>query len=101
MACMTSPTEWAGGDDDLARQRRKREARLLDRPVVGFPTLTLADVVADVLALTESDRDLDVAGYLAVEGYGGPTIEAVMGFLDRQHLPDVAQSLPPARPSLP
>jgi hypothetical protein len=87
---MTSFMERAG-DDDLARQRRKREARLLDQQVVEFPTKTLADVVADVLATRDGNAGLDVRGYLAVQGYGWRTIEAVLGYLHRQYQPDPAQ----------
>jgi hypothetical protein len=77
------------GDDDLARQRRKREARLLDQPVVGFPSLTVADVVADVLAASDQGRKpLDVRGFLAAQGHGQGTVDAVVGYLHRQHLAD-------------
>ena len=77
------------GDDDLARQRRKRDARLLDQPVIDFPSLTLADVVADVLAASDQGRKpLDVHGYLAAQGHGQGTVEAVVAYLHRQHWPD-------------
>jgi hypothetical protein len=79
-----------GGEDDLARQRRKREARLLDQRLMDFPDLTLADVVADVLAAEGSHPGaLDVPGYLATAGYSGQTIEAVVGYLHRQYAPDL------------
>jgi hypothetical protein len=72
---------WDGGDD-LARQRRKREARLLDERLVDSPELTLADVVADVLAAGAGDTGtLDVRGYLAAGGHHWRTIEAVVGYL--------------------
>jgi hypothetical protein len=80
---MTSPFERPMGDDDLARQRRKREARLLDQDVAGFPGVTLADVVADVLAASD-DGQVDVTRYLDERGHGWQTIEAVLGYLQRQ-----------------
>ena len=94
---MTSSTERRDGDDDLARQRRKREARLLDEHVADFPELTLADVVAEVLAASDTaPGTLDVRGYLATEGHGWRTIEAVVGYLDRHYLPDAQLTqLPP------
>ena len=39
-------------DDDLSRQRRKRDERLLAQAVPGAPDLTVGDLVADVLAAT-------------------------------------------------
>lgn len=87
---MLGSIEAPDGDDELARQRRKREARLLDRPLVDFPDVTLGDVVADVLAASDSDPGtLDVQRYLAVAGYGGQTIEAVIAYLHRQYTPDI------------
>lgn len=95
---MSTSIEQRDGDDDLARQRRKREARLLDAHLVDLPELTLADVVADVLAASDGQPDtLDVRGYLATEGHHWRTIEAVVGHLHRQYLPDV---LPTQRPLL-
>lgn len=85
---MTSPIERPLADDDLSRQRRKREARLLDQQVVGFPALTVGDVVADVLAASDGSRGaLDVPRYLAAQGLGWQTIETVMAYLQRQGLP--------------
>lgn len=87
---MLRPPERRGDDDDLARQRRKREARLLDRRLPDFPDLTIADVVADVLAASESTPEtFDTPGYLLDAGYGSQTIEAVVGYLDRQYTPDM------------
>ena len=80
---MISPIERPPGDDDLARQRRKREARLLDQEVAGFPGVTLADVVADVLAASEGGH-VDVTFYLDARGHGWQTIEAVLSYLHRQ-----------------
>lgn len=85
MTCVTSSTERWEGDDDLARQRRKREARLLDQSLVDHPALTLADVVAEVLAVSDADADevLDVRSYLVAEGHHWRTVEAVVAYLQR------------------
>lgn len=82
---MTTSIERA--DDDLARQRRKRETRALGQRVAEFPDMTVADVVADVLAASEGDVSLDIAGYLAVSGYGNDTIEAVLAYVHRHYRP--------------
>ena len=85
---MPHSSEGRDGDDDLARQRRKREARLLDQQLVDSPELTLADVVADVLAASDTDPGtLDVRGYLTAEGHHWRTIEAVIGYLHRHYVP--------------
>jgi hypothetical protein len=84
---MASSFEASLGDDDLSRQRRKREARLLDQSVPHFPTLTLADVVADVLARSDEGRAVfDVSAYLADHGHGWQTIETVVAYLKRHGL---------------
>jgi hypothetical protein len=73
------------GDDDLSRQRRKREARLLDGEVPDFPGLTVADVVADVLAASdEGHAALDVPSYLVARGHTSTTITTVVDYLQRQ-----------------
>jgi hypothetical protein len=75
------------GEDDLSRQRRLREKRLLDRPVAGFAGLTVADVVADALAASDEGRlAVDVPAYLAEQGHTWPTIEAVISYFRRQGL---------------
>lgn len=72
-------------DDDLSRQRRKREARLLDGGVADFPGVTVADVVADVLAASdEGDAALDVPSYLLERGHTRTTITTVVDYLQRQ-----------------
>jgi hypothetical protein len=77
------------GDDDLSRQRRKREARLLDRSVPDFPALTVADVVADVLAASDEGHSvLDVPSYLAEQGHTWTTIETVVAYVQRKRPPD-------------
>jgi hypothetical protein len=86
---MVNTTEVWEGDDDLARQRRKRDARLLDEHLVDYPALTIADVVAEVLAASDAtDRPLDVRTYLAAEGHHWRTIEAVVAFMHRHYVPD-------------
>ena len=72
------------GDDDLSRQRRKREARTLDGEVPDFPGVTVADVVADVLAASnEGHAAFDVAKYLLERGHTSTTIKTVVAYLER------------------
>jgi hypothetical protein len=81
-------------DDDLSRQRRKREARLLDRQLPDIPGVTVADVVADVLAASdEGPAPLDVPGYLAEGGHTWTTITNVVDYLDR-HCPPLRAAQP-------
>jgi methyl coenzyme M reductase subunit C-like uncharacterized protein (methanogenesis marker protein 7) len=76
------------GDDDLSRQRRKREARLLAGDVPDFPGVTVADVVADVLAASDEGHSaLDVRSYLAERGHTSTTIKTVVDYLQRQRPP--------------
>jgi hypothetical protein len=76
------------GDDDLSRQRRKREARLLDGEVPDFPGLTVADVVADVLAASnEGHAAFDVPNYLVERGHTSMTIKTVVEYLQRDRPP--------------
>lgn len=80
-------------DDDLARQRRKREARLLDQPLPDFPALTVADVVADALAATaEGPTAVDMVSYMARQGHSSQTIETVLAYMQRQGLVEGAGS---------
>lgn len=84
---MASAFEASMGEDDLSRQRRKREARLLDQPVAGFAGFTVADVVAEVLAASDEGRSaLNVPAYLAEQDHEWQTIEAVVGYLQRHGL---------------
>lgn len=83
----SSVATWMG-DDDLSRQRRKREARLLDGEVPDFPGLTVADVVADVLAASSDGRAaFDVADYLVERGHTAMTIKTVVEYLQRNRPP--------------
>lgn len=76
------PDALAAGDDDLSRQRRKREARLLARPVAGFPELTLRQVVAAVLEAGEASRQShQVERFLTEQGHSWETIEMVLAYL--------------------
>jgi hypothetical protein len=82
---MSSSIEAWMGDDDLSRQRRKRDARVLDGDVPNFPGLTVADVVADVLAASnDGPAPLDVPRYLAERGHTSTTIRIVVEHLRRQ-----------------
>jgi hypothetical protein len=88
------------GDDDLSRQRRKREARLLDGEVRDFPGLTVADVVADVLAANnEGPATFDVPNYLVEQGHTSMTITTVVQYLERDQptLPAAARCAPAKR----
>jgi hypothetical protein len=82
---MPGSIEHSMDDDDLSRQRRKREARLLDRQLPDLAGVTVADVVADVLAASDGGRaPLDVPGYLAQRGHTSATITTVVDYLERQ-----------------
>ncbi|MGH9249200.1 MAG: hypothetical protein ACRD0W_06775 [Acidimicrobiales bacterium] len=88
---MQSSMEPRMDGDDLSRQRRKREARLLDRQLPDFAGVTVADVVADVLAASDEGRaPLDVPAYLAERGHTSTTITTVVDYLQRQRPPDGA-----------
>jgi hypothetical protein len=88
---MPSSTEMWMGDDDLSRQRRKREARLLDGEVPDFPGLTVADVVADVLAASNGgNAAFDVPNYLVERGHTSMTITTVVDYLQRDRPPQRA-----------
>jgi hypothetical protein len=86
-------------DDDLSRQRRKREARLLDGEVPDFPGLTVANVVADVLAASdEGHAALDVPSYLVACGHTSTTIKTVVDYLLRQR-PAARAVVPSGQPT--
>ena len=87
---MVSSAEVWEGDDDLARQRRKRDARLLDEQLVDHPALTIADLVAEVLAASDAaaPEPFDVRAYLLAEGHHWRAIEAVVAFMQRYDVPD-------------
>lgn len=94
---MASPVKAPLANDDVSRQRRKREARFY-RQVAGVPGLSVADVVADVLAASDEGRTaLDVPGCLAERGHTGSTIEIVVAYLQGQR-PPVRLAGPSERP---
>jgi hypothetical protein len=98
-AVVLGPIEPWMGDDDLSRQRRKRDARLLDGQVPGHPGTTVGELVADVLAAShESRAALDVPHYLLERGHTPTTATTIVGYLQRHRLlqPIVGQPGPPA-----
>jgi hypothetical protein len=75
------------GDDEVARQRVKRQVAALNRLVPGFPSMTLGQVVASVMAAAdEVEGGLDIEEFLAGEGHSSRTIEFVLAYL-RQDVP--------------
>jgi hypothetical protein len=87
--------------DEVSRQRRKHWDESLNRPVAGFPDVTLRDVVDEVQGATASDsgvfrppdqlvvpgeaRPVDAVGrFLAGRGHTPETIRTVQGYLDLQ-----------------
>ena len=71
------------GNDEVARQRRKRAMAQLDRPVAGFDDLTLDDVLRRVFAATdECDGPLDVERFLIERGHAWQTVEMVLVCLE-------------------
>lgn len=88
-----TPEPYEMADDDLSRQRRKRDERLLAQPIPGAPELTVGDLVADVLAETADDRGaiaglrFDVGGYLAERGHDWSTIKTVVEYVERRESP--------------
>jgi len=77
----------ADAGDQVGRQRRKRAASLLDRPVAGFEDVTLDDVLRSVVsAADECDGPLDVERFLTERGHVWQTVEMVgvcLAFVDR------------------
>lgn len=88
-------------DDDLSRQRRKRDERLLARILPEEPTMTVGDLVADVVAAS-GDHDggdgdgaeFDVRAYLAERGHDWATIKAVVDYVERRAAPPPERSRP-------
>jgi hypothetical protein len=91
-------------DDDLSRQRRKRDDRLLAQALPDDPGVTLGDVVAEVAAVVATASDgtagpeIDVPEYLARQGHSWTTIEAVVAYLNRGNGSPVAPPQPGWRP---
>ena len=73
---------YTSGEDEVTRQRLKHRAAFLERPVSGFPGMTLGQTVASVVAATEeAEGVLDVQRFLADEGHSWQTIESVLAYL--------------------
>jgi hypothetical protein len=86
-AVVVGPIEPWMGEDDLSRQRRKREARLLDGQVPDQPGITVGELVADVLAAShDGHAALDVPRYLLERGHTPTTVATVVGYLQRHRL---------------
>ncbi len=69
----------ARGEDDLSRQRRKREARLRQRLVAGFPGMTAGEVPTGALAATEEPgAAFDVDQYEVLWGHSWQTAETLL-----------------------
>jgi hypothetical protein len=82
MAAGSDRPEPAVGDtgDEVSRQRRKHWDASLNRPVAGFPDVTLREVVAEVEGAT---ADV-VLPFLAGQGHSPETISTVQGYLELQ-----------------
>jgi hypothetical protein len=85
-----TPRRYDLADDDLSRQRRKRDARFLAQELPGTPDTTVGELVADVVAAiatagrSEDGPGLDVRRYMAERGHTWSTIKAVEDYLERQ-----------------
>ena len=74
--------------DEVARQRQRRQVRLLAIPLIEQPDATLGDVVDSVRAARdELPGHLDVDQFLTDAGHGWRTIEAVKAYLDHVDRP--------------
>jgi hypothetical protein len=80
--------------DEVGRQRRKHWDASLNRPVAGFPDVTLREVVAEVEGATaEVVRPL-----LAGHGYSPETISTVQGYLELQRALESRRASGPTPP---
>lgn len=69
--------------DEVARQRAKHRAADRDRPVSGFPKMTVGQLADEVqAATTEAGTTEDVIRFLARAGHSRETIENVLRSLD-------------------
>lgn len=101
--------------DEVSRQRRKHWDASLNRPVAGFPDVTLRQVVAEVegatapdsevfrapdeLVVPGEDRPADaVRRFLAGRGHAPETIRTVQGYLDLQKALEARRGSRPAGP---
>jgi hypothetical protein len=100
--------------DEVSRQRRKHWDASLNRPVAGFPDVTLGQVVAEVegatapdsgdfrasdeLIVPGEDRPADaVRRFLAGRGHTPETIRTVQGYLDLQKALETRRGPDPAK----
>jgi hypothetical protein len=67
--------------DEVSRQRRKHWDESLNRPVAGFPEVTLRQVVDEVEG---DDRPADAVSQLLARGHTPETIRTVQGYLELQ-----------------
>jgi hypothetical protein len=85
--------------DEVSRQRRKHWDASLNRPVDGFPDVTLGQVVAEVEGATVPDSGdfRAVRRFLAGRGHTPETIRTVQGYLDLQKALESRRGPDPAR----
>jgi hypothetical protein len=99
-----TPRRYDIADDDLSRQRRIRDTRLLAQELPGTEDTTVGELVADLVAAiaTGSDRDdgsgLDIRRYMAERGHSWRTITTVEDYLERQDAWRLAPSSHRPRP---
>jgi hypothetical protein len=85
-----TPRRYDIADDDLSRQRRKRDARLLAQELPGTSDTTVGELVADLVAAIDTgsgreDRaEFDIREYMAERGHSWRTITTVEDYLERQ-----------------
>jgi hypothetical protein len=85
-----TPRGYDVADDDLSRQRRKRDARLLAQELPGTRDTTVGELVADLVAAIatasddEDESELDIREYMAERGHTRSTITSVEDYLERQ-----------------
>jgi hypothetical protein len=80
--------------DEVSRQRRKHWKTSLDRPVAGFPDVTLRQVVAEAEGTTAPA----VGEFLVDRGHTAETIRVVQGYLDLQRALESRRDAPPVEP---
>ena len=73
---------YSGSDDEVSRQREKRNTAFLARVIPGFPGLTFGQTVTHVVLAAEQAADvLDVERFLTDQGHDWRTIESVLAYL--------------------
>jgi hypothetical protein len=68
--------------DEVARQRRKRQAAALDRSVPGFPAVTVGQLAEESTAAATAGGADAVSELLATGGHTAATIDQVLRCLD-------------------